>query len=162
MARETLEIKKAMEKRQKEVQREKTAQQALTKGRPPPPVKQGRRATANAARAGQPRFMPTAPQTAADVQPQGNKSERRTAAWAAAENAGLVRQRTSDTVDERDADFYEQRRKVKPSEGPAVDDIYFESKFQSQIDALKRTVNELTLRSQLTPVERDRLRHTLQ
>ena len=37
-----------------------------------------------------------------------------------------------------------------------------ESQFQSQIDALKRTVNELTLRSQLTPVERDRLRHTLQ
>jgi hypothetical protein len=162
MARGNLEIKKATEKRQKEAQREKTAQQALTKGRPPPLSKQGRRATANAARAGQPRFMPTAPQTAADVQPQGNKSERRTAAWAAAENAGLVRQRTSDTVDERDADFYEQRRKVKPSEGPAVDDIYFESKFQSQIDALKRTVNELTLRSQLTPVERDRLRHTLQ
>jgi tetrahydromethanopterin S-methyltransferase subunit F len=37
-----------------------------------------------------------------------------------------------------------------------------QAKFQAQIDALKRTVNELTLRSQLTPLERDRLRHTLQ
>jgi tetrahydromethanopterin S-methyltransferase subunit F len=37
-----------------------------------------------------------------------------------------------------------------------------DAKFQAQIDALKRTVNELTLRSQLTPLERDRLRHTLQ
>ena len=50
----------------------------------------------------------------------------------------------------------------RPKDAPPVEERDLESQFQSQIDALKRTVNELTLRSQLTPVERDRLRHTLQ
>jgi hypothetical protein len=58
--------------------------------------------------------------------------------------------------------FRRQTGSKRQTDAPDVKQGDVASEFQSQIDALKRTVNELTLRSQLTPLERDRLRHTLQ
>jgi hypothetical protein len=68
---------------------------------------------------------------------------------------------SGETEKERRDKFHKDRAKSlkprSPYEGPAVDDDIFEdtapraeteSKFQSEIDMLKRTVNELVLRSQ--------------
>ena len=140
----------------------------------PPPPKKGRRAQrTEASKTGMSRIRaPDAP-TASVPEVRETLAQSRRRAWEDTKNAGLVRtsNRSTDVgtdgtlrVDTKDdaqkrADFHrardEQLRNTPAGSMPVDDDVYedntrlnTDSKFQSEIDSLKRTINELVLRSQ--------------